>query len=53
MGFHVSARQGRHQPNPEMNMIPLIDVMLVLVIIFMVTAPLHDARREAESSEGQ
>ena len=40
MGFHVSARQGRHQPNQEMNMIPLIDVMLVLVIIFMVTAPL-------------
>ena len=40
MAFHVSSRTGRHQPNPEINMVPLIDVMLVLVIIFMVTAPL-------------
>jgi biopolymer transport protein ExbD len=40
MAFHVSSRAGRHQPNPEINMVPLIDVMLVLVIIFMVTAPL-------------
>lgn len=32
------------QPNPvpqaEINMVPLIDVMLVLLVIFMVTAPL-------------
>ena len=40
MAFHVSSRAGRNQPNPEINMVPLIDVMLVLVIIFMVTAPL-------------
>ncbi len=40
MAFHVSSKSGRHQPNPEINMVPLIDVMLVLVIIFMVTAPL-------------
>ena len=40
MAFHVSSTTGRHQPNPEINMVPLIDVMLVLVIIFMVTAPL-------------
>ncbi len=40
MAFHVSSKTGRHQPNPEINMVPLIDVMLVLVIIFMVTAPL-------------
>ena len=39
MAFHVSSKTGRH-PNPEINMVPLIDVMLVLVIIFMVTAPL-------------
>ncbi len=40
MAFHVSSKTGRHQPNPEINMVPLIDVMLVLVIIFLVTAPL-------------
>jgi biopolymer transport protein ExbD len=40
MAFHLSSKTGRHQPNPEINMVPLIDVMLVLVIIFMVTAPL-------------
>jgi biopolymer transport protein ExbD len=40
MAFHISSKSGRHQPNPEINMVPLIDVMLVLVIIFMVTAPL-------------
>ncbi|MFZ9997341.1 MAG: ExbD/TolR family protein [Burkholderiaceae bacterium] len=40
MAFHVSSKTGRHQPNPEINMVPLIYVMLVLVIIFMVTAPL-------------
>ena len=28
------------QPMTEINMVPLIDVMLVLLIIFMVTAPL-------------
>lgn len=40
MAFHVQARSGRNQPQAEINMIPLIDVMLVLLIIFMVTAPL-------------
>ncbi len=40
MAFHVQARTGRNQPQAEINMIPLIDVMLVLLIIFMVTAPL-------------
>jgi len=28
------------RPTPEINMVPLIDVMLVLLIIFIVTAPL-------------
>ena len=31
---------GSQMPTAEINMIPLIDVMLVLLIIFMVTAPL-------------
>jgi len=29
-----------HKPMAEINMIPLIDVMLVLLVIFIITAPL-------------
>ncbi len=37
----VSARgRGRRRTISEINMVPFIDVMLVLLIIFMVTAPL-------------
>ncbi len=35
----VTSRRGRRTIN-EINMVPFIDVMLVLLIIFMVTAPL-------------
>lgn len=31
---------GGFRPNGDINMVPLIDVMLVLLIIFMITAPL-------------
>lgn len=30
----------KHAPKAEMNVVPYIDVMLVLLVIFMVTAPL-------------
>jgi biopolymer transport protein TolR len=33
-------RRGRHQPLAEINVTPFVDVMLVLLIVFMVTAPL-------------
>ncbi len=33
-------RRGRRQPMAEINVTPMVDVMLVLLIIFMVTAPL-------------
>jgi biopolymer transport protein TolR len=33
-------RSGRRAPMAEINVTPLVDVMLVLLIIFMVTAPL-------------
>jgi biopolymer transport protein TolR len=33
-------RPGRYRPLAEINVTPLVDVMLVLLIIFMVTAPL-------------
>jgi biopolymer transport protein TolR len=32
--------QTQHGPKAEMNVVPYIDVMLVLLVIFMVTAPL-------------
>ena len=45
MAFNVSGNspgsgRARQQAQAEINMVPLIDVMLVLLIIFMVTAPL-------------
>lgn len=33
-------KSGRNEPIAEINVTPLVDVMLVLLIIFMVTAPL-------------
>ncbi|WP_206452767.1 protein TolR [Aurantimonas marina] len=33
-------RRGRRQPMSEINVTPMVDVMLVLLIIFMVAAPL-------------
>ncbi|MFZ4382873.1 MAG: biopolymer transporter ExbD, partial [Sandarakinorhabdus sp.] len=33
-------RRARRQPMAEINVTPMVDVMLVLLIIFMVTAPL-------------
>lgn len=32
--------KGRHQPMAEINVTPFVDVMLVLLVVFMVTAPL-------------
>jgi biopolymer transport protein TolR len=42
MGMSVSGRSGRRRRRAmsEINVVPYIDVMLVLLIIFMVTAPL-------------
>jgi biopolymer transport protein ExbD len=34
------AGENRYQPLAEINVTPMVDVMLVLLIIFMVTAPL-------------
>lgn len=33
-------RQNRRKPMAEINVVPMIDVMLVLLIVFMITAPL-------------
>jgi biopolymer transport protein TolR len=41
MGMSYSpGRAGKRRLNAEINVVPYIDVMLVLLIIFMVTAPL-------------
>ena len=36
----MSQRRQRRKPMSEINVVPYIDVMLVLLIIFMVTAPM-------------
>jgi biopolymer transport protein ExbD len=40
MSFGGFSKGGGSAPMAEINMVPLIDVMLVLLVIFMVTAPL-------------
>ncbi len=40
MAFASLEQGDDNEPLAEINMVPLIDVMLVLLIIFMVTAPL-------------
>ena len=36
----MARKRKKHRPMAEINVVPYIDVMLVLLIIFMVTAPL-------------
>ena len=43
MAFSLNQKgsvRGRYRPLAEINVTPMVDVMLVLLIIFMVTAPL-------------
>ncbi len=40
MAFGSFSNAPTHAPMAEINMVPLIDVMLVLLVIFIVTAPL-------------
>lgn len=39
MGANLSNASKKRQPEPEMNVTPLVDVVLVLLIIFMVITP--------------
>ena len=43
LASHSRRGRGRRTPMAEINVTPLVDVMLVLLIIFMVTAPLLTA----------
>ena len=40
MSMHMHRRRDKRKPVAEMNVVPYIDVMLVLLVIFMVTAPM-------------
>jgi biopolymer transport protein ExbD len=40
MGFDVGGSGGKHKVRPSMNVTPLVDVVLVLLIIFMVITPM-------------
>ena len=45
---YSTGRPGKRRLNAEINVVPYIDVMLVLLIIFMVTAPLLTQGVEVE-----
>lgn len=58
MAFGGFNKEGASAPMAEINMVPLIDVMLVLLVIFILTAPLltHAVKVElphASSSENK
>lgn len=44
----MSRRNSRRKPMSEINVVPYIDVMLVLLVIFMVTAPLQQSGVEVD-----
>ena len=44
----MEAYKGRRRPMAEINVVPYIDVMLVLLVIFMITAPLLNLGVEVE-----
>ena len=48
MAFGDGSLGDGQKPLAEINMIPLIDVMLVLLIVFMITAPLLTHRQDLE-----
>jgi biopolymer transport protein TolR len=44
----LETRKARRRPMAEINVVPYIDVMLVLLVIFMITAPLLNLGVEVE-----
>ncbi|MBS0303754.1 MAG: biopolymer transporter ExbD [Proteobacteria bacterium] len=55
MAFASFDRRAGAAPMAEINMVPLIDVMLVLLVIFIVTAPLltHAVKLELPHADSQ
>ncbi len=48
-----SARHRRHRLMSEINVVPFIDVMLILLVVFMVTAPLLTVGVEVNLPESE
>lgn len=53
MAFGSMQDSGRQTPMSEINVVPLVDVMLVLLIIFIITAPLltHSVKVDLPKAE--
>ena len=53
MAFGSIQDSGRQAPMAEINVVPLVDVMLVLLIIFIITAPLltHSVKIDLPKAE--
>src|ERR1700759_524285 len=51
--IHGAHRRARRAPMAEINVTPMVDVMLVLLIIFMVTAPLLAAAAPVDLPESK
>ena len=45
------SRRSRYSPKSEINIVPLLDVLLVLVLIFMATAPIISQSVEVDFPE--
>jgi biopolymer transport protein TolR len=48
VSFGRLEKPARHEPMSDINVTPLVDVMLVLLVIFIITAPLMSSRLELE-----
>jgi biopolymer transport protein TolR len=53
MAFGRLERSKGAEPMSQINMTPLVDVMLVLVVIFMITAPLLSSSIHVKLPQGQ
>ena len=53
MGMHVGGGSDSDGLNAEINVTPLVDVMLVLLVIFMITAPMLNSAVDLELPEGE
>lgn len=51
MSYSPIIRKNKRRPMAEINVVPYIDVMLVLLVIFMITAPLVTAGVKVELPE--
>jgi len=52
-GRQGGGRRGRYKPMAEINVTPFVDVMLVLLVIFMVAAPLLTAGVQVDLPKAQ